>query len=194
MVAEGFIMARPRSEAKYNAILDAAAQLIAESGLGAATAQIAQRAGVPHGSVFTYFSTKGELFNTLYLALKNELTKTVLAEMPTGGDTRAQMQHLWVVWTGWGVANPAKRRALAQLGVSEVVSDRSRKAAYEEAEAILALVHRASVGGVLAQTPDYAAALIEAMASTTMDFMARSTVSADAICDAGFEALWQTLS
>jgi len=187
-------VARPRSEAKYNAILDAAASLIAEFGLGAATAQIAQRAGVPHGSVFTYFATKEALFNTLYLSLKSELTEAVLAEMPTEGDTRAQMRHLWMVWTGWGVANPAKRRALAQLGVSEVVSDQSRKAAYEKAETTLALVRRASAGGALAQTPQYAAALVEAMASTTMDFMALSPASADILCNAGFEALWQALS
>lgn len=74
---------------------------------------------MPHGSVFTYFSTKEELFNTLYLALKNELTDAVLAEMPAVDDVRVRLRHLWTMWTRWGVANPAKRRALAQFGVSD---------------------------------------------------------------------------
>lgn len=188
-------MARPRSEDRYNAILAAATELIAAEGPGAATAQIARRANIPHGSVFTYFPTKDALLNQLYIHLKTELTEAVLSEMPAGGDTRAQMHHLWTTWTGWGVANPAKRRVLAQLGVSDVVSAESRKTAYEVAAPTLDLVRRASAEGALGQAPqEYAAALVEAAASTTMDFMIQEPARADAICQAGFEALWRGLS
>lgn len=188
-------MARPRSEQKQSAILKAAAERIAEVGLGAATAQIAERASVPHGSVFTYFPTKEVLFNAVYVELKAELTEAVLAQMPAGDDTRAKLRHLWTTWTHWGVANPVKRRALAQLEVSEAVTAQSRKRAYEIAAPSLAIVRNASAQGVLGSAPpDYVAALVEAAASTTMDYMARDAVHADAICNAGFEALWKAVS
>ena len=48
-------MARPKSEDKRNAILDAATRVFAESGLSAApTSEISKQAGVAEGTLFTY--------------------------------------------------------------------------------------------------------------------------------------------
>jgi AcrR family transcriptional regulator len=187
-------MARPLSEDRRNAILMAATELVAEQGLGAATAEIAKKAGVPNGSIFTYFATKTDLLNALYLELKRELTETVLAEMPGGDDTRAQLRHLWVTWTFWGASHPLKRRVLAQLSVSDQITELSRKAAYEAAASTLELIRRASTNGALHDAPaPYVGALVEAMATTTMDFMIRDPAKASALCESGFEALWNTL-
>src|SRR5579864_320739 len=75
-------MARPRSEDKRNAILAAAAQVIAEQGIGAPTARIARLAGVAEGTLFTYFDTKDELLNQLYLEIKAELREAMMATYP----------------------------------------------------------------------------------------------------------------
>ena len=187
-------MARPKSEDKRNAILAATTELVAEQGLGAATAEIAKKAGVPHGSVFTYFNSKVELLNELYLEVTNELTDTVLAAMPAGNDTRAQFHHLWVTWTHWGVSNPSKRRVQAQLNVSEQVTEQSRKAAYGYADPVFELIRRASATGVLRNAPlHYVGALVDAWATTTMDFMIRSPAEADKLCKSGFDAVWRAL-
>ena len=58
-------MARPLSENKRNAILNAATQAVAALGTGASTAGIAKGAGVAEGSLFTYFSNKDDLLNQL---------------------------------------------------------------------------------------------------------------------------------
>lgn len=58
-------MARPKSDEKRNAILLAATRVIVKQGLSAPTAGIAKKAGVPNGSLFTYFETKADLFNRL---------------------------------------------------------------------------------------------------------------------------------
>ncbi|MBI1285582.1 MAG: TetR family transcriptional regulator [Thiobacillus sp.] len=188
-------MARPRSEDKRNAILAATTDLVAEQGLGAATAEIAKRAGVPHGSVFTYFGTKSELLNAVYLELKTELINTVSAAMPAGDDTRLQLHHLWVSWTHWGASNPSKRRVLAQLSVSDQITELSRKAAYEGAGSSLALMRRASANGALRDAPlQYVGALVETSVATTTDFMIRDPAQADAFCKFGFEAVWRALS
>jgi AcrR family transcriptional regulator len=67
-------MARVKSHEKRAAILrGAAAHEIVKSRLGAPTAKIARRAGVAAGTLFTYFATKEELLNELYLDLKGEV-------------------------------------------------------------------------------------------------------------------------
>jgi AcrR family transcriptional regulator len=187
-------MARPRSEDRRNAILAATTKLIAEQGLGAATAEIAKQAGVPHGSVFTYFASKVELLNVLYLEVTKELTDAVLADMPAGNDTRARFHHLWVNWTQWGVANPSKRRVQAQLRVSEQVTPQSRESAYVYADPVFQLIRRASATGVLRNAPlQYVAELVDAMATTTMDHMIRTPAVADQLCEAGLAAAWRAL-
>ena len=54
-------MARPRSEDKRTAILEAATEVVAVLGVGAPTAKIAKGAGVAEGTLFTYFATKDDL-------------------------------------------------------------------------------------------------------------------------------------
>jgi AcrR family transcriptional regulator len=78
-------MARLKSAAKRTAILRAAVREIAQSGLGAPTAQIAQRAGVAAGTLFTYFATKEQLLNELYVALRSEVYARINAKFPGKG-------------------------------------------------------------------------------------------------------------
>lgn len=58
-------MARPKSDEKRNAILEAATRVIVAQGLSAPTAGIAKEADIANGSLFTYFETKADLFNHL---------------------------------------------------------------------------------------------------------------------------------
>ena len=75
-------IARPKSEDKRNAIMEAATRVIVKQGLSAPTATIAQEAGVSNGSLFTYFETKADLFNQLYLELKAGMAAAALDGFP----------------------------------------------------------------------------------------------------------------
>src|ERR1700761_3778164 len=119
-------MARPKSADKRNAIMAAATRVIVTHGLIAPTSMIAKEAGVSNGSLFTYFKTKTDLFNELYLELKAEMAFEALEGLPPGAELRDQVFHTWSNWTGCAVSNPEKRRALAQLGVSEEIIPASR--------------------------------------------------------------------
>ncbi|MDB5675536.1 MAG: transcriptional regulator, TetR family [Sphingomonas bacterium] len=183
-------MARAKSEEKRSAILAAATQLIAEQGLGASTADIAKKAGVPHGSVFTYFKTKVELQTTLFTELSAELTDTVMADMPSNEADRLQFDHLWVRWTKWGASNPSKRRAQAILRLSV-----DRGQAEEYANPVFDLIGRASAHGVLRDAPaPYVIELVDAWATTTIDFMIRHPAGAEDYCQRGLDAVWHALN
>jgi AcrR family transcriptional regulator len=122
-------MARPKSEDKRNAILEAATRLFAERGLTAApTSEISKQAGVAEGTLFTYFKTKDDLINALYRALKLELADAMMSDFPRKKNVRTRLQHVWDRYVKWGIANPKERKVLAQLTVSEVLTKESRDA------------------------------------------------------------------
>jgi AcrR family transcriptional regulator len=99
-------MPRPKSDEKRSAILEAATRIIVTQGLSAPTAGIAKEAGVANGSLFTYFETKTDLFNQLYLELKTEMASAAMKDLPTGAEPREQLLHLWRHWMNWAVSYP----------------------------------------------------------------------------------------
>ena len=122
-------MARPKSEDKRNAILEAATRLFAERGLAAApTSEISSWAGVAEGTLFTYFRTKDDLINSLYREIKLELADAMMADVPRRKNVRTRLRHVWDRYVKWGIANPKQRKVLAQLQVSEVLTKESRDA------------------------------------------------------------------
>ena len=188
-------MAKPRSEEKRSAIMAAAVRVIAAQGLGAPTATIDQEAGVANGSLFTYFETKADLFNQLYLELKSELASVSLKGLPVTADLRKQMLHAWSRSMDWAVSNPGKRRALAQLGVSDEITPASREAGHKTMTGIAALLERSRAKGPMRQVPlGFIVAIMNAMGDATMDFMIHDPTHAKKHCKAGFDALWRMLA
>src|ERR1700723_1418493 len=119
-------MARPRSEDKRNAILDAATRLFAERGLTAApTSEISQLAGVAEGTLFTYFKTKDDLINALYREVKLELADAMMSDFPRKKNIGTKLRHVWDRYVNWGIANPRQRTVLAQQTGSELPTKES---------------------------------------------------------------------
>jgi AcrR family transcriptional regulator len=97
-------VARPKSEDKRNAILDAATRLFAERGLaGAPTSEISKRAAVAEGTLFTYFETKDDLINSLYREIKLELADAMMSDFPRKKNVRTRLQHVWDRYVNWGM-------------------------------------------------------------------------------------------
>ena len=119
-------MARPLSEDKRTAILEAATEVVATLGLSAPTAKIAKEAGVAEGTLFTYFANKDELLNRLYLELKMDLRDAMMTGYPAGKSLIDRNRHVWDRYIGWGSAHPLKRRAMRQLVVSDRITEGAR--------------------------------------------------------------------
>ena len=122
-------MARPKSDDKRNAILDAATRVFAERGLTAApTSEISKQAGVAEGTLFTYFKTKDGLINALYREIKLELADAMMSGFPRKKSVRTRLRHVWDGYVNWGITNPEQRRVLAQLQVSGMLLKESIEA------------------------------------------------------------------
>jgi AcrR family transcriptional regulator len=188
-------MARPRSEDKRNAILAAATEVIAEQGLGAPTARMAKLAGVAEGTLFTYFENKDALINALYLDLKAELRDVMMTTYPKHASVRRRAQYVWNQFVDWGVAHPHKRRAMAQLSVSDRLTEHARATGMQAFADVNVLLDESIASGTLRDHPPaFVAAILAALAETTMDFIAREPADAERYRNAGFEAFWNAIA
>ena len=188
-------MPRPRSDEKRAAILEAATRVIVLQGLGAPTAGIAKEAGIANGSLFTYFETKTDLLNQLYLELKSEMAATALEGSSANADLRERFFNVWKNWTHWAVSYPEKRSALMQLTVSGEITPESRARGSKILAELAALVEQSRAKGPLKKAPlGFVFALMNSVAEATMDFMAQDAANARQHCKAGFEAVWRMIA
>ena len=188
-------MARPRSEDKRNALLAAATQVFADDGINAPTARIAKAAGVAEGTLFTYFSNKDELLNQLYLDLKGELRGAMLSGYPRAADVKQRARHVWLAYIDWGVANPEKRKVIAQLAVSDRITAGSKAVSAGAFIEFNAMVQESMANGVLRDHPSaFVGAILVALAETTMDFIGKEPSAAEQYRSAGFEAFWRAIA
>lgn len=188
-------MARPRSEDKRNAILDAATKVFAEQGTSAPTARIAREAGVAEGTLFTYFESKDVLLNALYLTLKSGLRERMLEGYPHRAVARERAHHAWNGYVDWGVAQPEGRKVMAQLTVSERITDDSKAEGSAPFGGVQEMLRDAMAKGVLRDmSPAFVGALLTAMAEATITFIEREPQRAESYRAAGFEAFWNAIS
>jgi len=186
-------VARPKSEDKRNAILDAATRLFAERGLTAApTSEISKLAGVAEGTLFTYFQTKDDLINALYREIKLELADAMMSDFPRKKSVGTRLRHVWDRWVNWGVANPEQQKVLAQLTVSEVLTKESRDAGsapFVEFQKMIrdAIEQRVFRNDVPVELISRSlAALVEA----TIDLTVSNRSKAKQYRDSGFQMFW----
>lgn len=187
-------MARPRSDDRRNAIMAAATQIIAAQGIGAPTALIAKAAGVSNGSLFTYFETKADLLNQLYIELKSELSAVAVDGFPVEEGPREQLAHVWAGLLRWSIANPEKRRALKHLNVAEEVVTSTRERVRCDFGEITSLIERARENGPMHAAPyGLFAAFMSAIAEATVEFILQDPENADAHRQTSFDALWRMI-
>lgn len=188
-------MARSKSEDKRSAIISAAIRVIERQGLSAPTALIAREAGVSNGSLFTYFETKADLFNQVYMELKDEMASAALDGMPVGSGLHAEFFHCWSNWMYWAVTNVGKRRVLAQLSVSDEITPASRTQGHQAMAEMRVLMQRLHASGQMHQAPFvFVAGILNSLAEATMDFIIQDPANADTHSKLGFEAAWRALA
>lgn len=189
-------MARPRSEDKRDAILAAAARVIAREGLGAATAAIAKEARVSNGSFFTYFETKADLINALYIELKSERARAALEGIATSKSlARKQSLQSWTNTLNWAVKNPDKRRALVHLGVSPDLTPATRQKGHVIMADVARMIDQSRANGPMENAPlEFVVGLMTAISDATIEFMVRDKTHAQKHCYAGFDAFWRMIA
>ncbi len=188
-------MARPKSEDKDNAILEAATAVFAERGFWSTpTSAISKAAGIAEGTLFTYYRTKDELLNKLYRTLKEELSGALLAGIPLDADLETIVRRLWENSFRWALANPDKYKVTCQLRVSDRLTEESKHAGAQHFAMVEAMLKEEIRRKRLRDLPfAFIAALMGGLMDATIAYAAEHPRSQQEICAQGFEVLWRGL-
>lgn len=185
-------MARPLSEEKRQALLDAAAEFVANLGTAASTAKIAKAAGVSEGTLFTYFPTKDDLLNQLFIKIETDLTETMLAPYPAGGSAQDRLFAVWNRLIDWGLAHATARKAIRQLKVSDRVTAESRNRCHAMSLDARKMVEECLAGHAAPhRIAFYIDTILFDLADTSINAITARPEESDAIRQAGFDLFWK---
>ena len=188
-------MARPLSEEKREAILDAATEAVAAMGTSAPTSKIAKAAGVAEGTLFTYFATKDDLLNALYLSIKSDMRRAVADDALSFDDPHASFRRIWDGMIDWNVDHGAQSKAMRQLAVSDLITDESRQAgsaAFREIEALFAAV--ISKSALKEEGIAFVGSFLQTLAETTAQFITQQPERRDHYKHLGFTMFWNAIN
>lgn len=186
-------MARPRSEDKRNAILDAAIDEFAARGVWSTpTSAISRTAGVAEGTLFTYFATKDVLVNELYRTLKVELADALMSTYPAQATSREKFEHVWMQYLRWAMANPLKCKVMGQLRVSDRITPETREAGSAPFAELLREGEACVRRKVFVDQPvQFIGAMFNGLAEATMAALAEPDGSGTDYAAAGFDVFWR---
>lgn len=188
-------MARPKSEDKRLALLDAATDAIAELGLGAATSLIARKAGVAEGTLFRYFPTKDELLNAVYLHHKQDLGNELMKTYDRHASSKERTRTVWGNYIDWGLVNMNARKAMRQLAVSGKITSGTLEMVYLAYPDLRDLSKECITNEALTGIESaFADAIFFGLAETTMEFAGRDPSRRDEYKSAGFDVMWRGMT
>jgi AcrR family transcriptional regulator len=188
-------MARPLSDEKRSALIEAAIDLFSENGIDSTpTVAISKAAGVSEGSLFTYFKSKDGLVNALYLELKAELAQVLMQGFPRDGSIARKLKHLWDRHIAWCAQSPKKLKALERLLLSNRVDAASRAHGAEPFRELDDALQLAVEDGTLRDlSPPFLHQIFTAMVTATLQMIAAEPAAAAKYRREGFEILWNAV-
>lgn len=188
------LVARPRSEDKRIALLDAATKAIAHAGIGASTAIIAREAGVAEGTLFRYFATKDVLLNALYLHLKIGFCHSILEQPDRPADSKGLTRYIWDRLIDWGLANPVAHQAMRQLAISDKITEETEQQVNDSHPELHQMCEK-SILPLFLSPPfrRFGDTIFFAMAETTMEFATREPERTEEFKTVGYEAMSRAL-
>lgn len=187
-------MSRPKSDSKRQAILDAAKRLIAERGVAhTPTSAISQAAGIAEGSLFTYFSSKGELLNELYLEMRRDFDRN-LERYSHGGDPKSRLRNIWDAFVDLGVADPARLTIMRQIRATGKLLKENEQPGKMVVE-VLAAMRDAIRGGEFQDTSiEFLVLLLRSHAEATIEYIVAHPEQEKYSRELGFNLIWRGLT
>ncbi|AUV55496.1 MULTISPECIES: TetR/AcrR family transcriptional regulator [Raoultella] len=188
-------MARPLSPQKQAALLEAAVAIVAQSGLSATTASIAKRAEVAVGTLFTYFPTKEQLLNEVYLMLKQDMSDLLVSGYPKDADFRTQIMHIWRAYTEWSLKNPDGKQVLRLLTVSDLLTPETLARTPEALNQVDKMFDEAIKQSLFAtDCKTFIYAIIQNIADATSEQIVRHPEEKDKLLQLGFTMMWRAIT
>jgi AcrR family transcriptional regulator len=185
-------MARARSVEKQQAILQSAVREIADAGLGASTARIAKGAGLAEGTIFTYFASKDELLNELYVALKTEVYRRIDRNFPHHAGLYERARHIWTEYLRWALEKPQEQTVSVLLNLSPMISRVTRERLGDARSAVSETMEELGKCGAFKNLPPgFAASAMSAMQAAVLELANKRPRYSRKLIEPAFAAFWK---
>jgi len=127
--------------------------------------------------------------------MKAEMAAAATVGLDAGGEPREKVRNMRTQWLRWAVANPHKRRALAQLEVADDITAAIHHKVRSAFSGIVDLLNQSRAGGPMQDVPlSFVLTLTTAITEATIDTVIREPAEAEARSGAGFYAVWRVLA
>lgn len=94
---------------KKELIYESARQIIVKNGFhDASITKIAKLAQIPVGSVYTYFKSKEQLINEIYISFKVAMGQYIFDQVPAGMDEKEELKLYWTRAVEFGLEHQEK--------------------------------------------------------------------------------------
>jgi len=112
-------MSADKKERIFKATLD----LIAKKGFhGASMLSIAMKARVAAGTIYTYFRSKEDLIDALYLYQLEQLDQAILKGFREDAPPEENLKNFWIHWLFYYITHPKEFLFLEQYGSSPFIT------------------------------------------------------------------------
>ena len=187
-------MARPRSDQKRKAIIEAAIEVFAERGVtNAPSSAISSAAGVAEGTLFRYFKTKDGLISELYRELRREVDREMV-DYPYTADPRTRLRYIWDRYLSMAMGFPKRLKVLRQLRASGRLLRDAEAPNLALTELMQTTKDAAKLGQIQNAPAELLVLLFRAHAEATAEFIGAHRELESECREVGFTLFWRGLS
>ena len=183
---------------KREQLMETAIRLLAEEGVGVATARIAKEAEVSNGTLFNYFETKQNLIDSVYVYIKTKIADEVLSPLDREQPLHDLLLSVWLSFSTWCRKHPLDITALDLLKSSQLLSNEVKEKGNDAWAGIFSRVQSGIEDGTLVSVPSEIIFLSsEGMLNALMRYAHENQLSPSelkAAINQGFEIFWHGIS
>lgn len=183
--------------AKKEQIINTAIRLFYIEGTTIPTARIAKESGVSNGTLFNIFATKQLLFDSVYIAIKEEISGLFKNSFEQAGSTEELFKGGWDGYIDWAANNMEKQRVCHLLEVAGVLSPDICDKVDIIFKEMIDKIQDAQNQGIIVDIPiNFLCDMAGAMLRTTVEFALKNNYTEHALADHStnsFSMFWNSI-
>ena len=138
------------------------------------------------------FPSKNDLFNEVYIEIKNEVYRRLHDSFPHGAELYERVKHVWTKTLHLAIEEPEERKVSLQLHLSSSLTDATRKLVGSRSGVVAQTMSELAGRGIFRELPSgFAAAAMGAMQDAVVESIAKKPCLKSVLMEKGFAAFWR---
>lgn len=135
---------------KRELICNTARKIIVENGFqDASIGKIAKEAGIPVGSVYTYFKSKEELINEIFISVKQEMGQYIFQDIEVYLSEKEELKVYWTRAVEFGLSHQEKFFFAEQFANSPLIQKANKEQVKQQFHKVFKLLESGVNQGLL---------------------------------------------